>query len=453
MIYIKRNFKALLLVLSMICVFAIPNNMVKAEVNTEDENLVSTENTELEEVTPVIEVPASITLTPNNEDGTITIKTNALDSTDSVESVKFKVWISDEKSAYYTATENEDGSFSATVDSSKFAYFSGNYYVKATANLVDGTSVVFVEKQKATLKLSNFIVYGKTNDKFIKNFYIYYPTVKENVTGVVWSEVGGGKDKKSYNATYDSDKDRLLIRAKMSLMKGPGTCYLQLNNKAGKSIKKYEYKIEASDIAKTGWHYTKLSDGKTYKIYYKNGKPVNNLTNVLKLQKSGTLYAEVNRKKCRVTIYAYDNETKSWCIPVICFKCSPGVSSTPTPTGTFKTSQKFRWHELMGPSYGQYCTRITGGVLFHSVAGGNRTTYNLSARQYNKLGNPASHGCVRLCVRDAKWIYDYCAAGMKVKIFDDSFAGPLEPQVVPKIPSGQKYDPTDPNAPKNKYNQ
>ena len=30
------------------------------------------------------------------------------------------------------------------------------------------------------------------------------------------------------------------------------------------------------------------------------------------------------------------------------------------------------------------------------------TSYNLSAAEYNKLGSPASHGCVRLCVRDAK---------------------------------------------------
>lgn len=99
----------------------------------------------------------------------------------------------------------------------------------------------------------------------------------------------------------------------------------------------------------------------------------------------------------------------------------------------------------MGPSYGQYCTRIVGGVLFHSVAGYNMTSYNLKASDYNKLGSPASHGCVRLCVRDAKWIYDNCSSGTMVTIYDSSDPGPLGKPATIKIPASQNWDPTDPN--------
>ncbi len=64
----------------------------------------------------------------------------------------------------------------------------------------------------------------------------------------------------------------------------------------------------------------------------------------------------------------------------------------------------------MGPSWGKYGTQINAyGDWFHSVACSNPDpTYSLAAGNYNMLGQPASHGCVRLCVRDAKWIYDNC---------------------------------------------
>ena len=99
----------------------------------------------------------------------------------------------------------------------------------------------------------------------------------------------------------------------------------------------------------------------------------------------------------------------------------------------------------MGPSYGQYCTRVVGGVLFHSVAGSNMTSYNLSAAEYNKLGSPASHGCIRMTVRDAKWIYDNCSLGTKVTISDTAYT-PYDKPSAPKIPASQNWDPTDPNV-------
>ena len=92
------------------------------------------------------------------------------------------------------------------------------------------------------------------------------------------------------------------------------------------------------------------------------------------------------------------------------------------------------------PSYGQYCTRIVGGVLFHSVAGSNMTSHNLSAGNYNMLGQPASHGVTP--ARDAKWIYDNCALGTTVTISDTAAMLFDKPATI-KIPAGQDWDPTD----------
>ncbi len=199
--------------------------------------------------------------------------------------------------------------------------------------------------------------------------------------------------------------------------------------------------INPSNFLKNGWYY---ENG--YKLYYKNGVLQTDLDGILPFQDS--YYIEVNRSCCTVTIYAKDGDN-GYIIPVHVFACSVGLptSDMETPTGYFHTLAKYRWAELMGPSYGQYCTRIVGSILFHSVAGSNTTSYNLSAGEYNKLGSPASHGCVRLNVINAKWIYDHCALGTTVHIFDSAYPGPLGYGATIKIPATQNWDPTDPNVP------
>ena len=198
------------------------------------------------------------------------------------------------------------------------------------------------------------------------------------------------------------------------------------------------YYFEADGTMVTGWRYIG-----GYKYYFgSDGAMVQDLDGVIGRQSS--YYITVNRAKCQVMVYAKDG-ANGYTIPVKTFACSVGMPSTPTPVGTFRTSQKLRWHTLMGPSYGQYCTRIVGGVLFHSVAGSNMTSHNLSAAEYNKLGSPASHGCVRLCVRDAKWIYDNCALGTTVTISDSAYS-PFDKPASIKIPASQNWDPTDPNV-------
>ena len=42
----------------------------------------------------------------------------------------------------------------------------------------------------------------------------------------------------------------------------------------------------------------------------------------------------------------------------------------------------------------------------------------LNKTSVRKLGRRASHGCIRLTVEDAKWIYDNCPAGTTVIIQD-----------------------------------
>ncbi|WP_230397868.1 L,D-transpeptidase family protein [Novisyntrophococcus fermenticellae] len=162
----------------------------------------------------------------------------------------------------------------------------------------------------------------------------------------------------------------------------------------------------------------------------------------LSYQYPGPYKLVVDRTNNVVTAYAKDSAGR-YTIPVRSMLCSVGLPSTATPAGTFYTSAKYTLKELMGPSWGKYATRVVGGVLFHSVATGSPSdpTHTVPAGEYNKLGSPASHGCIRLCVRDAKWIYDHCSLGTQVQI-GDNFSMPFGKPTLPKI-SGS-VDPTDP---------
>jgi len=127
------------------------------------------------------------------------------------------------------------------------------------------------------------------------------------------------------------------------------------------------------------------------------------------------------------------------------FYCSTGAV---TPTGTYYTSDKYPWRVLFGNVYGQYTTRIHSNILFHSVPYAHIDKSSLKYDEYNKLGQKASSGCIRLAVKDAKWIYDYAPTGTKVKIVvgNKSKPGPLGKEKLPKSYS-VNYDPTDPEVP------
>lgn len=160
---------------------------------------------------------------------------------------------------------------------------------------------------------------------------------------------------------------------------------------------------------------------------------------------------KVNRKMCTVTIYAKDSKG-NYSKPIKAMTCSTGWD---TPLGTFRTPAKYRWQLLMDNVWGQYCTRIHGGILFHSVWYYERDEATLSNAQFNKLGTVCSHGCIRLNVADVKWIYDNCPLGTTVIIYDSNNPGPLGKPETIKVSTATRmgYDPTDKWCSRNPYNK
>ena len=157
-------------------------------------------------------------------------------------------------------------------------------------------------------------------------------------------------------------------------------------------------------------------------------------------------YITVNLTDNIVTVYEKD-ETGNYTVPIKAFYCSGGES---TPEGTFQTIEKYEWRALFGDVWGQYATRITGHYLFHSVPYLEKDKTTLEYDEYNKLGSTASAGCIRLCVKDVKWIYDNCPIGTTVKMYRGNVEEPLQPAPVKKINTAdlkrRGWDPTDPDS-------
>jgi len=119
---------------------------------------------------------------------------------------------------------------------------------------------------------------------------------------------------------------------------------------------------------------------------------------------------EVDIKNQRVLVY-YDGELLKSLI------CSTGNQNNSTPLGIYYTSQKIpdsyvarfdmRAHNWI---------RFYNTFLFHSVPFDKEN--NLLVDEVKKLGQPATHGCVRLGLADIKWLYDTFPLGVKVFIHE-----------------------------------
>lgn len=159
-------------------------------------------------------------------------------------------------------------------------------------------------------------------------------------------------------------------------------------------------------------------------------------------------YIKVNRVANCITVYGKD-EAGNYTVPVKAITCSVARDVVGTPLGTYSISYKHPWLFMVDKSYGQYAMRFYGSYWFHSVTYYTKDKGDLEWEQFNKLGEPASLGCVRINVADAIWLTDNCPAGTKVEIYDDADnPGPLGKPDTIKIPADSPYrgwDPTDPD--------
>ncbi|MCB2358275.1 L,D-transpeptidase family protein [Clostridium estertheticum] len=112
-------------------------------------------------------------------------------------------------------------------------------------------------------------------------------------------------------------------------------------------------------------------------------------------------------------VYVFYGSMHNWKL-INTFSCGSGKAETPTVTGYFRVGIKglnFKSGTDAAPVYCKYFTQISGNYLFHSIL------YDKSGNVIDgNLGAVESHGCIRLALENAKYIYDNIPIGSTIHV-------------------------------------
>ena len=110
--------------------------------------------------------------------------------------------------------------------------------------------------------------------------------------------------------------------------------------------------------------------------------------------------------------YIYEGSNNNWNL-IKEFPSSTGIEGKETPKGIFSVTNRGEW--FFSEEFqqgGKYWVQFMGDYLFHSLPFDETQTNILDYT----IGEPSSHGCIRLKVEDAKWLYDNIANDTKIII-------------------------------------
>lgn len=157
-----------------------------------------------------------------------------------------------------------------------------------------------------------------------------------------------------------------------------------------------------------------------------------------------TYALRMNRSYNNITVYTLD-ENGEYTVPVRTFRCAGGYRS---PYGVQHILYQMEWNPMNGNHWAHWCAQIFNSFMMHSTPYYYRNQHSLIYHNYQEFGTTASAGCVRLLVRDAKWVYDNCNVGTIIDYyFDLENPGPLGKNEVIYLPNGNcSWEPTDPDT-------
>jgi len=124
---------------------------------------------------------------------------------------------------------------------------------------------------------------------------------------------------------------------------------------------------------------------------------------------------EVSIDKQRVYVYELQDSGEYELIQT--FICSTGMGNS-TPRGIFLDGGPANvWHHFSKfDIWARYSFVIEGDIMFHSVLFKSKDPDTMTESSYYALGQKASHGCVRLAVKSARWLFEHCRKGSLVII-------------------------------------
>ncbi len=255
--------------------------------------------------------------------------------------------------------------------------------------------------------------------------YRYYFSTKKGIMRTGWKTIDGkryylGKNGKARTGWKTIDGNKYYFSSKGVMQTG------------WKTIDGSKYNFSSKGIMRTGWKtidgdaYYFGSNGKLrtntvagsssdgYGIVDENGKrtakvdssAVSMLNKAQGYSSSTNWMLLVDSTTNRVGVF--QGSRGNWVMKYY-WKAGTGAWGTPTVKGEFTVQSK-------GLSFGDgftcwYWTQFYGNYLFHSVLYSTGSMTNIVD---SGLGSNVSHGCVRLDIENAKWIYDNIPYGTKV---------------------------------------
>lgn len=185
-------------------------------------------------------------------------------------------------------------------------------------------------------------------------------------------------------------------------------------SKVVKVIKGGHPQVTILKVLPLGWFYIRLEDGTEGYVDTRNVLPESFPKNVLKDYPI--------REQGYTLVYSLQNETLDIYlngVRVISSTGSSGLGNSYTPRGVFEIEENRRGKAWFNPRHQvgfKYWVGFKGKHLFHSVP--YDINWKLLEEEEAKLGEPASHGCIRLPLDISKYVYDNVPAGSLVLISD-----------------------------------
>ena len=244
-------------------------------------------------------------------------------------------------------------------------------------------------------------------------YYIVNGRVNWNYTGLVqkgneWFYVKGGKLDWSYTGLVQKGNEWFFVRnGRLDW----GYTGLACNGE-------YYFYVKNGRL---DWSYSGYAqiDGQGEYYEVRNGRLVGGTLTLAKMhgvannQDSPTNYIViVDRAAHRVGVF---KGSKYNCADTKYYKCCVGKPSTPTISGTYYIKSRGKYFDTGTKGRCWYFTQINGNYLFHSVIYDRQNSPKRIID--NSMDAAVSHGCVRLDLENAKWIYDNIPKNTKVIIY------------------------------------
>ncbi len=334
----------------------------------------------------------------------------------------------------YTGQWNTIYRYSTKLSGQSSTLTYSNKSIKVSWNKVSGASSYRLQYKsvggKWSTKTTSSTSYTIKNLKNGKAYQVrVYPIFKSKINGGTHSCIGICQN--SYrlmsSTTPSLSRSGTTVKAtlsKASTVTGYEVQYSTKSSFSSSTTKKITSRtLSITGVDKKTTYYVKarayyVKDGKTYTGGWSSAKKNEGVTSAqTKMENKAQSYSSntkylilVNCSTHKVGVFT--GKKNAWTISKY-YDCTTGASGTPTKKGTFSVGSK-------GKSFGTssytcwYWTQWSGNYLFHSVL---YKPGSMSKISDGRLGMSLSHGCVRLAIDNAKWIYNNVPRGTKVVVY------------------------------------